>query len=81
VPGYVSEAIHALFAPARTPPPIVGRLNREVRRYLESPEARNVFLKGGIETAASTPEQLTTLMKSEMSTIGKVLKAAGARAK
>lgn len=81
VPGYVSEAIHALFAPVRTPSPIVARLNREVRRYLESPEARNVFLRGGIETAASTPEELTALMRSEMSTIGKVLKAAGMRAK
>jgi tripartite-type tricarboxylate transporter receptor subunit TctC len=81
VPGYVSEAVHALFAPARTPSAIVARLNREVRRYLETPEARNTFLKGGIETAASTPEALTALMKSEMSTIGKVLTAAGVRAK
>lgn len=81
VPGYVSEAIHALLAPARTPPAIVARLNQEVRRYLETAETKEVFLKGGIETAASTPEALTTLMKSEMATIGKVLKAAGAGAK
>jgi tripartite-type tricarboxylate transporter receptor subunit TctC len=81
VPGYVSEAIHALFAPARTPQAIVARLNREVRRYLDTPDARSAFLKGGIETAATTPEALTALMKSEMSTIGKVLKAAGVRAK
>lgn len=77
VPGYVSEAMHALFAPARTPPAIVARLNRDVRQYLETNEAKEMFLKGGIEVAGSTPEELTATMKSEIASIGKVLKAAG----
>jgi tripartite-type tricarboxylate transporter receptor subunit TctC len=77
VPGYLSEAVHGLFAPAGTPQAVVARLNREVRRYLETAEAKDMFLKGGIETSASTPEELTALMKSEMVSIGKVLKAAG----
>jgi tripartite-type tricarboxylate transporter receptor subunit TctC len=77
VPGYVSEAMHGLFAPAGTPQAIVARLNREVRRYLESAEAKEMFLRGGIETAASTPEEFTATMKAEMASIGKVLKAAG----
>ncbi len=77
VPGYVSEAIHALFAPAGTPQAIIARLNREVRRYLETAEAKEMFLKGGIEAFGSTPEELTATMKSEIANIGKVLKAAG----
>jgi len=77
VPGYVSEAMHALFAPAGTPQAIIARLSREVRRYLETAEAKEMFLRGGIETSASTPEELTATMKSEMASIGKVLKAAG----
>lgn len=77
VPGYVSEAMHALFARAGTPQAIIARLNREVRRYLESAEAKDMFLKGGVETSASTPEELTATMKSEIANIGKVLKAAG----
>jgi len=76
VPGYVSEAVHTLFAPAGTPQAIVARLNRDVRRYLESTEAKEAFLKGGIEATASTPEELTAMMKAEIATIGKVLKAA-----
>mgnify|MGYP003336827557 FL=1 len=79
VPGYVSEAMHSLFAPAGTPQAIIARLNRDVRRYLESTEAREAFIKGGIEAAASTPEELTTMMKTEMATIGKVLRSAGVR--
>jgi tripartite-type tricarboxylate transporter receptor subunit TctC len=77
LPGYVSEALHALFAPAKTPPAIIARLNQEVVRYLQSAEAKDIFLKGGIEAAPGSPEELTALMKSEIANIGKVLKAAG----
>ena len=77
VPGYVSEAMHGLFAPAGTPAAIVARLNREVRRYLDTAEAKEMFLRGGIETSASSPEEFTATMKAEMASIGKVLKAAG----
>jgi tripartite-type tricarboxylate transporter receptor subunit TctC len=77
LPGFNSEALHALFAPAGTPQAIVARLNQEVGRYLQSAEARDLFLKAGIETAPGTPEDLTAIMKSEVARIGVVLKAAG----
>ena len=77
LPGFVSEALHALFAPAGTPQAVVARLNQEVGRYLQSPEARDIFLKAGIETAPGTPDELTAIMRSEVARIGKVLKAAG----
>jgi tripartite-type tricarboxylate transporter receptor subunit TctC len=79
VPGYVCETLHAIFAPAGTPPAIVARLHQEIDRYLQSPEGKNQFLKGGVEAASSTPEQLMATMKAEMATIGKVLKAAGVK--
>jgi tripartite-type tricarboxylate transporter receptor subunit TctC len=80
LPGYVSEALHALFAPAKTPPAIVARLNQEVVRYLQSAEAKDFFLKAGIEAAPGSPEELTAIMKSEIANIGTVLKAAGVSA-
>jgi len=76
-PGYVSETLHAIFAPAGTPAAIVARLHRETDRFVQSPEGKAQFLKGGIEAVSSTPEALTATIKSEMATIGKVLKAAG----
>ena len=78
LPGFLSEALHALFAPAGTPQAIVARLNQEVSRYLQSPEARDIFLKAGIEVAPGTPEELTATMKAEIARLGSVLKAAGA---
>ena len=77
LPGYVSEALHALFAPARTPPAIVAKLNQEVARYLQSAEAKDIFLKAGIDPSPTSPETLTAIMKAEIDRIGKVLKAAG----
>ncbi|HSF21598.1 MAG TPA: tripartite tricarboxylate transporter substrate binding protein [Burkholderiales bacterium] len=77
VRGYVCETLHALFVPAGTPAAIVTRVHQEVDRYLRSPDGRDQFIKGGVEAVSSTPEQLTATMKSEMATIGKVLKAAG----
>jgi tripartite-type tricarboxylate transporter receptor subunit TctC len=77
LPGYVSETLHALYAPAKTQPAIVSRLNQEAGRYLQSTEARAVLLKAGVEAAPTSPDELTAIMKSEIDRIGQVLKAAG----
>jgi tripartite-type tricarboxylate transporter receptor subunit TctC len=78
--GFISEALHALYAPAGTPQAIVARLNQEVVRYLQAPDTRELFLKAGIETAPGTPEELTAVVKSEIARFGKILKAAGTAA-
>jgi tripartite-type tricarboxylate transporter receptor subunit TctC len=76
LPGFISEALHALFAPAGTPPAIVARLNLEATRYLQSAEARDIFLNAGTEVATGTPDELIAIMKSEMARVGSVLKTA-----
>ncbi|MGH8648944.1 MAG: tripartite tricarboxylate transporter substrate-binding protein, partial [Burkholderiales bacterium] len=81
LPGFRSEALHALFAPAGTPATAVALLNREVGNYLRSPEAQGIFLKAGIEPSPGTPEEFTAIMKSEVERIGAVLKAAGTGAR
>ena len=77
LPGFLSEALHALFAPAGTPAAVVELLNREVGAYLRSPEAQGIFRKAGIDPSPGSPEEFTAIMKSEMARIGTVLKAAG----
>ena len=81
VPGYVCETLHAMFAPAGTPAAAITRLHQAIDRFLQSPEGKNQFIKGGVEAAPSTPDQLAAIMKSEMATIGKVLRAAGVKPK
>ena len=79
LPEYESASVSALFAPSKTPAVIVNRLNREVVRYLRTPEASERFLSSGVETVGSTPAQLATLMKSDIARMGKVIKDAGIR--
>ena len=75
--GFASESLHAMFAPAKTPPAIVARLNREIARVLQSAEGAELFLNAGIEASPGSPEELVSLMKSEIAGIGRALKAAG----
>ena len=77
VPGFASESLHALFAPAKTPPAIIARLNREAVRALQSAEVTALFLQAGIEAAPGSPEELTAMMKAEIANVGRALKAAG----
>jgi tripartite-type tricarboxylate transporter receptor subunit TctC len=75
--GYESLAIYGIFAPAKTPRPIVDRLNREIVRILAAPEVKERFLALGNETVGGSPEQLAARIRADMQRTGKVIKAAG----
>jgi len=77
VPGYISVANSGAFAPARTPPAIVNRLNQEIVRFLKTPEVKDRLLKTGSEVVASTPGELAAWMKADMAQWGKVIRDAG----
>lgn len=77
LPGYESVAWTALLATASTPGPIVNRLNQEFDRLLKIPEIREFMANAGAEAVGSSPETLGSLIKSEMSKWGKIIKEAG----
>ena len=79
LPGYESTASTALLAPARTPQAIINRLNQEFVRVLNTAEVKERLFNSSIEVVASSPEQLAATIKSELATIGKVVKDAGLR--
>jgi len=61
------EAIswQAILAPAKTPRPIVDRLNAELVKIIRSETIRNRLSSIYFEAAGTTPEEVTALMKSE----------------
>ena len=75
-PGYEIDVWFGLFAPAKTAPEIVARLNAEARRYLESPEAKEAFRKPGHEPLYSAPEAVRARIASEQKTFAKAVKDA-----
>ncbi len=79
LPGYESVGRFAVFAPLKTPDTIIARLNQEIVRVLGRADAIARLNTAGIEPVGSTPEQLTAVIKAEMTTLGKVIRNAGIR--
>jgi tripartite-type tricarboxylate transporter receptor subunit TctC len=80
VPGYASEAIYGIWAPAKTPPAIASRLHREIVSVLTTPQNRDRFFATGVEVVASTPQVFAAEIKAESTRLEKVFKSAGIKA-
>jgi len=65
---------YALFAPAKTPAPVIARLNAAVNAVLKDPETARKLIEAGADPAAGTPEQLAEFLKSELERWGKVVR-------
>jgi tripartite-type tricarboxylate transporter receptor subunit TctC len=65
---------YALFAPAKTPAPVIARLNAAVNAVLKDPETAKKLIEAGADPAAGTPEELAAFLKSELERWGKVVK-------
>jgi tripartite-type tricarboxylate transporter receptor subunit TctC len=57
---------NALAAPAKTPPALIERLTREVQIAVGSREVREELANLNVDARSSTPEQLETLLSSEI---------------
>jgi tripartite-type tricarboxylate transporter receptor subunit TctC len=75
VPGYESESLICFFAPARTPAAIIAKLNNEINHVMRTTDARRLN-EAGVEAAASTPDELLALMKTDTARMIKLIKSA-----
>jgi tripartite-type tricarboxylate transporter receptor subunit TctC len=80
VPGYESVSIIAIFAPVKTPPGAVSRLNQEIVRILQRSDIKEKFLNTGAEAVGSTAAQLGNAVRSESARLAKLIKDANIRA-
>jgi tripartite-type tricarboxylate transporter receptor subunit TctC len=79
MPGFESYAWYGFFAPARTPPDIISKLNTTARKVMESPEWQRVLADTGSENVGESPEQFAAFIKAEAAKWAKVVKASGAK--
>ncbi len=63
----------ALLAPGRTAPALVQRLNQDLRAVMDSPDARETFLKQGLRPSLSTPEEFSAQIRSDLARWAKVV--------
>jgi len=65
LPGFNMDAWNALYAPAKTPQPIISRLNAEVDKILQMPDVRKKIEATGSILHVGSAEQLRKLTADE----------------
>jgi tripartite-type tricarboxylate transporter receptor subunit TctC len=80
LPAFEVTAWFGVFAPARTPRPVIDRLNAEFVKILAMPDVRQKLAVHGVQPGGGTPESLRDFLASEIDKWGKVVRDAGIRA-
>ena len=75
--GYENSTWSGLGMAARTPQPIIDRLNKEINTILQLPEVQEAARADGSMITGGTPEQFRDILKSELAKFGKLVKQAG----
>ena len=77
LPGYEVVGWYGMAAPARTPRPIIERLNSTINRAL--PELRERYAALGMDLAGGSAAEFDTMLRIERVKWAKVVKMSGAR--
>jgi tripartite-type tricarboxylate transporter receptor subunit TctC len=72
IAGYDLTAWFAAFLPAKTPRPVVDKLNAALRAALADKELEVKLQAAGIEAAGSSPEELNAFVSSEIKKWAKI---------
>jgi tripartite-type tricarboxylate transporter receptor subunit TctC len=81
LPGFLFNSWFAILAPAGTPKDIVARLNAEVQKALADPETRRKLDEQGLVVRGSSPEELRTLTRDQLTKYAKLISDLGIAAK
>ncbi|OAI52959.1 LacI family transcriptional regulator [Betaproteobacteria bacterium SCGC AG-212-J23] len=76
IPDYEVDSWYALFAPAKTPAPIISKMQKAVAQTIELPEVKQKLLEQGGDTVGSTPEELDRVVKLELRKWAEVIRQA-----
>jgi tripartite-type tricarboxylate transporter receptor subunit TctC len=79
LPGFEANNWYGLVVPAKTPKPVVDRLNKEMVAVLNLPDIKEVLFRQGLDAHPSTPEAFGKYIQAETIKWAKVIKASGAK--
>ena len=77
VPGYDVTNWFGLLVPAGTPASIVTLLNTEVRRQMNTPDAKARLASQGADPASGSPQDFGRLIREDIAKYQKIVQAAG----
>src|SRR6201995_3861026 len=77
VPGYAPEAWYGLYAPAKTPPEIIDRLNKSAAKAIQAESFKKLGANEGLVMVAEPPDALDRYFAGEEARWRKVIQDAG----
>ncbi len=78
--GVEVDMWYAFMAPAKTPAPVVARLNAEISAILKLPEVASLLGRAGLDAVSSSPEELGRVMRKDYPRWGEVIRTNGIKA-
>ncbi len=79
VPGFDALTWYGYLAPAKTPRPIVDRLQKLIASIVHTPEVRQNFIAQGNEPLANTPDEFARVMRADADKWGAIGKKLGVK--
>ncbi len=76
VADFEVDSWYAMFVPAKTPKPIIDKLNQALNTIVNEPEIREKLLQQGSEGVGGTPEALRDVVNAELAKWAKLVKEA-----
>ncbi|MFN0299956.1 MAG: Bug family tripartite tricarboxylate transporter substrate binding protein [Burkholderiales bacterium] len=76
IQGFDAAVRVVMHVPAKTPQPVIAKLNAEVNRILGTPDVRERFYTMGVEPTGSTPEALDAAIKAAAAQIARIVEQA-----
>ncbi len=74
-PGFWSTSWTGLLAPAKTPRPIIAKLNAAVNEAARTPEFRDALAKLSTDVVGGPPEELSAMIKDDLGKWGPIVKS------
>jgi tripartite-type tricarboxylate transporter receptor subunit TctC len=76
-PGFEADNWYAMFYQKGTPRPIIDKMNAEIKKALMTPEIKAFYARQALDAVASSPEELSALVKREVPKYANVIQRAG----
>jgi tripartite-type tricarboxylate transporter receptor subunit TctC len=79
LPGYETQNWYGIYAPGRTPRPVIDRLAAEVARVVADPDCGRRLVELGVTLVGSGPDAFRAHWEAELEVWGPIIRASGAR--